>query len=56
MRIVDTLPCARCGTECLSDEMTICVHWDEFEILGKFCPECTVWAVQTYGKFSGGLR
>ena len=43
MRIVDTLECTRCGKMCLSDEMTICVHYDQSECLGKFCPECTRW-------------
>ena len=56
MKIDDTLPCARCGMMCLSDEMTICVHYDEGEILGKFCPECTRWAIQLHTSFDGDAR
>ena len=43
------LPCARCGSIQESKDMTICVHWDEGETLGKFCPSCVKWVAQALG-------
>jgi hypothetical protein len=45
MSNLETLPCSRCGKMCLSSTMTICIHFDQEECLGKFCQDCVNWVI-----------
>ena len=32
--------CSKCNAMCVSEELTVCVHYDNGEILGKLCDIC----------------
>lgn len=40
INIYPTDSCHRCKLICLDSELTVCIHYDTGETLGKLCDDC----------------
>ena len=40
MKFIMTMKCDRCGLVCVEDELTVCIHYDTEEVLGRLCEDC----------------